>query len=165
MLTFCRTCSWLVVSVHPNISSSKSSSTCRRNSSLRLFVPWTLSPLSSKAPSLLVSPSESSPTVLLVGIISWLPCSPSRRVTTPNSTVCRRWMAKTGANTPGKYSCKKVSVSKLASLSRFRSSDRWRPARRSCTKTSYTPATTTYAQSTPRTHVSILFTSLVDTPC
>ena len=150
----CRT-SWLsVVSVRPSTSSNRLSSTCRRNSSLRWSDPWTPLLLSSRVPSLLVSQRESSHIVLLDDIISWLRCNRSRRDTILNSIVFHRSMERTGASTHARFSYKRGSVSRSASLSRFPSSDRWHRAQRLCTKTSYTPATTTSAQNTQRIHVS-----------
>jgi hypothetical protein len=140
--------------VHQSIFSSRLSSMFRRNSRTRSSDPWTPSPPSSRVLSQLVSPNVSSHLALRADTTSWQLCSLSRRATTLNSTACRLSTARTGASTHARFSCRKVKESRLASPSRSRSSDRWRPAPRSCTRTCFTLATRMCVPSTPRILVS-----------
>lgn len=151
---YVRTSSLSVVSVHQNTSSNRSSFTSRLSSSPRSSDPWIPSLPSSRVPSLPVLLSASSHTVSLVDITSWPLSNRSRRATTQNSTVSHLSTERTDASTLARSLCKKVSVSRLASLSRSLSSDKSLPARHSCTRTSYTLVTTMSVQSTPKTLVS-----------
>lgn len=129
VLTLHRTSLWSVVLAPPNIYSNRLNSTSRLNSSLKSSVLWTRWLLSSKAPSRLASPSVLSHTVSPVGITSWPLSSHSRRATTPSNTVSHHSMAKTGVSIHARSSCRRASVSRLESRSRFLSSGRWRLVR------------------------------------
>jgi len=99
-----------VVLVPQNTSSSRLSYMSHRSSSLRLFVPWIPLLLSSREPSLLVSPKGLLHHVWLVAITLWPLCNHSRKVITPNNTEYQVWTARTDANIPGKFSSPRVSV-------------------------------------------------------
>ena len=158
-----RTCWLSVVLAHQNTSSSRSNSTCPLNSSPRSSDPWTPSPLSSRALSQPVSQSESSRTVSLVDTTSWPHFSLSKKATTQNNTASPLWTARTDASTLAKFLCKKVSVSRLASQSRSRSSDKSRLVRRSCMRISCMLVTTTSAQSTPKIPVGLIESREIET--
>lgn len=143
-----------VVSVPRNTSSSRSSSTFLPSSNRRLCGPWTRLPLSSRVPSLPVSPSVLSHLVSLVDTTSWPLCNLSRRATTQSNTVCLAWTERTDANTLARSLCKRVSVSRQASPSRSRSSVKSHLALPSCTRTFCTLATRMFAQNIPRILVS-----------
>lgn len=138
----------------PNIFSNRSNFTSRPNSKPKLFALWTLSQLSSKVPSQLVSPNESSPLVSPVAITSWPLFSPSRKATTQNNTVCPVLMARIDVNIQDRSSCKRDRGSRSVSQSRCRSLGRWRQERRSCTKTSCTRAMRMSVRNIPKTLVS-----------
>lgn len=106
----------LVASVLRNTSSNRSNSTFLLNSSLKSSVPWIPSPLLSKAPSLQVLLSASSPPAWPVVTTSWRPFSLSKKATTQNNTVCQVWTGKTGANTQGRSLSRRDRGSRLASL-------------------------------------------------
>ena len=146
-----------VVLVPPNISSSRLSSTCHLSSRPRLCVPWTLSLLSSRVPSQPVLPNVLSHIVLPVGITLWLPSSLSRKVITPNNTVCLVLTERIGASSRAKSLSRRARGSRSASPSRSRSSDRLLLAQRSCTRTSCTRAMMMSAPNTPKIHVSLTY--------
>ena len=153
-LTHYRTCWSLEVSVPQSTSSSRSSCTYRHNSRIRSSGPWTPWLPLSRAPLLPVSLSALSRPVSQEDITSWPLYSHSRKATIRSSTVCRRLMARIGASTQDKFSCKRARESRLASRSRSHSSDKWLQVQRSCTRMYSTLATKMCVPSTPRIHVS-----------
>jgi Hsp70 protein len=152
--------SLLVVSVPLNTSSNKSSCTSHPNSSLKSSDLWTLSQPSSRVQSQPVLLSESSLTVSLVDTISWQRCNLSRKAIILSSIVCRVLTVKIAANTRGKSSCRRVSVSRLVSRTRSASSDRLLLERLLCTRTSCMLATMMFAPNIPKIHVSIVSSTI-----
>lgn len=103
------------VSVLLNTSSSKLSFTSLHNSKPKSSALWIPSLPLSKALSQPVSPSASSPPVLLAVTISWRLCNPSKRVTTLNNTEFQVWTAKIDASTHGRSLCRRDRGSRLGS--------------------------------------------------